>query len=232
MAACDPTGKTWRADRSATLRSWARARLGDLAADLLGARWELDGSSRREDHRSRQVPRWLSHLTLLGLLAPTISVSIASAHAAPQSHPRLALRIDAAQVVPDSAREKLPVYPPDPPPPPPPPPPAPPPPPPKPKPAPPRPVYVPVDKEAIAAIIRAAAARYGADPNQLLRVAMCESGLNPNSYNARSGASGLFQFKPATFYGHGGHNLWDPVDQANIAAKMFSQGLYYEWACR
>ena len=84
----------------------------------------------------------------------------------------------------------------------------------------------------VADIIRAAAARYGVDPNQLLRVAMCESGLNPNSYNARSGASGLFQFKPATFAGHGGHNIWDPSDQSDVAARMFSQGLASQWTCK
>lgn len=85
---------------------------------------------------------------------------------------------------------------------------------------------------AVADIIRAAAAKWGADPNQLLRVASCESGLNPNAYNSRSGATGLFQFKPATFYGHGGHNIWDAADQADVAAHMFSQGLASEWSCK
>jgi len=47
-----------------------------------------------------------------------------------------------------------------------------------------------------------------------------------------SGAEGLFQFKPATFYGHGGHNIWDPADQADVAARMFSQGLASQWTCR
>ena len=116
--------------------------------------------------------------------------------------------------------------------------PAPPPPPaPAPKPAPPPPkpqiVRVPVDKQAIANIIIAAANRWHVDPNRLLRVAMCESGLNPFAVNHRgSGAEGLFQFKPPTFYGHGGHNIWDPADQANVAAHMFAQGLAYEWACK
>ena len=93
-------------------------------------------------------------------------------------------------------------------------------------------MVIPYGKEAIANLIRAAAAKWGADPNQLLRVAMCESHLNPGSYNASSGASGLFQFKPATFYGHGGHNIWDAADQADIAAKMFAQGLARLWVCK
>ena len=92
-------------------------------------------------------------------------------------------------------------------------------------------VVVPASRTEIANIIRAAAARYGVNQDQLLRVAMCESGLNPNAQN-RSGASGLFQFKPPTFYGHGGHNIWDPYDQADVAARMFSQGLSSQWTCR
>ena len=91
---------------------------------------------------------------------------------------------------------------------------------------------VPANKAAIAAIIRAAAARYGVDGDRMVRVAMCESNLNPTDYNSRSGATGLFQFKPPTFYAHGGHNIWDAADQADVAARMFAAGLYYEWACR
>ena len=92
-------------------------------------------------------------------------------------------------------------------------------------------MYIPFNRQAIADLIRAAAARHGASADQLLRVAMCESGLNPNAHNP-SGASGIFQFKPATFYGHGGHNIWDPAEQADIAARMFAAGLSYEWTCR
>ena len=61
---------------------------------------------------------------------------------------------------------------------------------------------------------------------------MCESHLNPRSYNASSGATGLFQFKPSTYSAHGGHDIWDPVEQSDIAAKMFSQGLAGQWGCK
>jgi soluble lytic murein transglycosylase-like protein len=146
---------------------------------------------------------------------------VAQAHQAPAQHHRIVLDT-AVSVRPENLRD-IPADPP-------------PPPPPAPAPSPtPKPVVRPVvfhATGAIADIIRAAAARWGADPNQLLRVASCESGLNPNAYNSSSGATGLFQFKPATFYGHGGHNIWDPTDQANVAAHMFSQGLAYEWTCR
>jgi soluble lytic murein transglycosylase-like protein len=92
-------------------------------------------------------------------------------------------------------------------------------------------VAVPASRAEIAQIIRDAAARYGVDPERLLRVAMCESGLNPYAHNP-SGASGLFQFKPATFYGNGGRDLWDPVDQSDVAARMFARGQASQWVCQ
>jgi hypothetical protein len=96
------------------------------------------------------------------------------------------------------------------------------------------PAAAPADIEAI---IRAAAARWGADPTQLLRVAWCESRYNPSAYNA-SGASGLFQFMPRTWAansvraGYGGASVWDPVASANTAAYMFSIGQAGQWTCK
>ncbi|MEA2645535.1 MAG: trimeric autotransporter adhesin, partial [Chloroflexota bacterium] len=95
----------------------------------------------------------------------------------------------------------------------------------------PRPVAV-AYSGSIPDIIRAAAAKWGANPDQLLRVANCESHFNPRAYNSSSGASGLFQFKPSTYAAHGGTNIWDPVEQSDIAAKMFSQGLARQWGCK
>jgi len=89
----------------------------------------------------------------------------------------------------------------------------------------------------IQSIIIAAANRYGVDPNWLLRIAKCESGFNPNAYNP-SGASGLFQFMPATFAanapraGFAGASIWDPVASANTAAFMFSIGQSGQWSCK
>jgi len=90
----------------------------------------------------------------------------------------------------------------------------------------------------IESIIRAAAAAWGADPNQLLRVAWCESRYNPNVVNARSGASGLFQFMPATWAansvraGYAGASVFDPVASANVAAYMFAHGQAGQWTCK
>jgi hypothetical protein len=89
----------------------------------------------------------------------------------------------------------------------------------------------------IEAIIRDAAVRQGADPEQLLRVAWCESRFNPGAYNA-SGASGLFQFMPRTWTfnsaraGYEGASPFDPVASANVAAWMFARGSANLWSCR
>ncbi|HVR88739.1 MAG TPA: G5 domain-containing protein [Candidatus Limnocylindria bacterium] len=90
----------------------------------------------------------------------------------------------------------------------------------------------------IAAIIHAAAAKYGVDADQLLRVTYCESRYDPSAYNGVLGASGLFQIIPSTWTansvraGYGGASVWDPVANANVAAWMFSRGQAYQWACK
>lgn len=101
-----------------------------------------------------------------------------------------------------------------------------------------RPPPPPVAPGEVEAIIRAAAARWGADPAQLLRVAWCESRYNPLAYNASSGASGLFQFMPRTWAansvraGYGGASVFDAVANANTAAFMFANGQSWQWACK
>ena len=90
----------------------------------------------------------------------------------------------------------------------------------------------------IAAVIGSAAAAWGADPDQLLRVAWCESRYNPYAVNARSGAAGLFQFMPATWAansvraGFGGASVFDAVANANTAAYMFRNGQAAQWSCK
>lgn len=90
----------------------------------------------------------------------------------------------------------------------------------------------------IESIIRAAAAQWGADPTQLLRVAYCESRYNPSAYNASSGASGLFQFLASTWAansvraGYGGASVFDPVANANTAAYMFAHSQAGQWSCK
>ena len=87
-------------------------------------------------------------------------------------------------------------------------------------------------QQQVISIIRTAASRFGANGDQMVRVARCESGLNPRAYDPYSGSSGLFQFMPGTFYGNGGRDIWDPTDQSNVAAKMFAQAQSGAWTCK
>ncbi len=97
---------------------------------------------------------------------------------------------------------------------------------------------VPPGGSEIETIIRDAAAAQGANADQLVRVAYCESRFNPGAYNASSGASGLFQFLPSTWVansvraGYAGASVFDPVASANVAAWMFARGQAGQWVCR
>jgi hypothetical protein len=84
---------------------------------------------------------------------------------------------------------------------------------------------------SVAGIIYAAAARWGVSGAWMVSIAQCESGLNPRSLNPRGPYYGLFQFLMSTFVHNGGTNIWDPADQANIAAKMLAHGQAWQWAC-
>ena len=86
----------------------------------------------------------------------------------------------------------------------------------------------------IVAIIYAAADRYGQSRADMLRVARCESGLNPNAYNGAYGASGLFQFLPGTWATtpYANQDIFDPVASANAAGWMWSVGRRGEWVCQ
>lgn len=101
----------------------------------------------------------------------------------------------------------------------------------RPRPAPPAPAE-------IERIIRDAAARWGADPEQLLRVAWCESRFNPLAYNPSAQDTGLFQFIPGTWAansvraGYAGVSAFDAVASANTAAMMFSTGQAWQWTCK
>ncbi|MFN2451850.1 MAG: transglycosylase SLT domain-containing protein [Candidatus Dormibacteria bacterium] len=62
-----------------------------------------------------------------------------------------------------------------------------------------------------------------------MAVARCESGLDPYALNPAGPYEGLFQFLPRTFAAHGGTNIWDPVQQSDIAAAMFAAGQGSAW---
>lgn len=88
----------------------------------------------------------------------------------------------------------------------------------------------------IVQIIYNAADRWGQPRADMLRVARCESNLDPRAVNSSSGASGLFQFMPSTFAftpnGKAGQNIFDPVASADAAGWMWANGMRNHWACQ
>lgn len=86
----------------------------------------------------------------------------------------------------------------------------------------------------IIAIIYAAADRYGQPREDMLRVARCESVLDPNAINPYSNASGLFQFLPSTWATtpYANQDIFNAEANANAAAWMWSVGRRNEWVCQ
>ena len=76
---------------------------------------------------------------------------------------------------------------------------------------------------------------FGAEADQAIRVAACESGLNPNAYNP-SGASGLFQIMPGTWAGtsEAGSSPYSAQANALAAHEIFVRDghSWREWTCR
>jgi len=89
-----------------------------------------------------------------------------------------------------------------------------------------------VSQAQVVADITVAAQKYGVDVAWMLRTANCESHFHWNSVNPSGPYIGVFQFLMSTFLHNGGHNIWDPADQADVAARMFSQGQARQWTCR
>jgi hypothetical protein len=86
----------------------------------------------------------------------------------------------------------------------------------------------------IVGIIKDAARAHGQNPEAMLRVARCESGLNPYAVDPSGSYYGLFQFVPSTFAGtpYGGGDIFDPAANAGAAAWMWEQGRKHEWSCQ
>jgi len=85
----------------------------------------------------------------------------------------------------------------------------------------------------IVRIIYDAADHYGQSRSDMLRVAECESNLDPYAVNP-SGSYGLFQFIRSTWKStpFGNRDIFDPVANANAAAWMWSEGRKSEWVCQ
>lgn len=82
-------------------------------------------------------------------------------------------------------------------------------------------------------IIYAAADRYGQPRADMLRVARCESVLDPNAVNP-AGSYGLFQFVPSTWAStpFAAEDIFDAYASANAAGWMWSVGRRNEWVCQ
>jgi hypothetical protein len=80
---------------------------------------------------------------------------------------------------------------------------------------------------------------FGIPYQVLLKIARCESGLNP--YAAYRGHYGLYQFLPETFYrgarelrtqtGVMAHSYWNALDASYVAGFLFATGQSRRWAC-
>jgi len=83
-------------------------------------------------------------------------------------------------------------------------------------------------------LIYEAAAYYGQSGDDMLRVARCESGLDPNNVTPPYQASGLFQFLPSTWAStpYASQDIFDPEANAYAAAWMWSVGRRGEWVCQ
>lgn len=86
----------------------------------------------------------------------------------------------------------------------------------------------------IVKIIEEAAKRFGQPRAAMLRVARCESNLDPTAVNRAGPYYGLFQFLKSTFAStpFADEDILDPKANALAAAWMWKQGRRNEWACQ
>jgi hypothetical protein len=82
--------------------------------------------------------------------------------------------------------------------------------------------------------IAKAAKKYGQSNKAMVRVARCESSLNPCAYNKGGPYFGLYQFLKSTWKTtpYKDKSIYDPEAQALAAGWMWKQGRKNEWACQ
>ncbi len=100
--------------------------------------------------------------------------------------------------------------------------------------APPGPAAAPGYSGSVPDLIRSVFASGGqAAIDWALRVAKCESGFNPNAYNAGSGASGVFQFLPSTWRGspYASSSPFDAEANVRAALWLYQRSGPTQWSC-
>lgn len=98
-----------------------------------------------------------------------------------------------------------------------------------------------ISVSSVEQIVRQAAIKHDLDPDWFVRLAICESSMNPNNVNynyyENGFPSGLFQhisgYWPARAaqYGYKGASVFDPVANANVTAAMWRSGSHL-WECQ
>lgn len=89
-------------------------------------------------------------------------------------------------------------------------------------------------EQEILDFIAEAAKKYGQSESAMVRVARCESVLDPCAVNRSGPYYGLFQFLKSTWQTtpYGDRDIFDPEAQSLAAAWMWKQGRKNEWACQ
>ena len=89
--------------------------------------------------------------------------------------------------------------------------------------------------------MRQAARKYGIDEEYFVKIAKCESSLNPSAVNKNyyenGNPSGLFQhisgYYPARALKYGySTDVFDAYSNANVTAAMFKDGQQKLWECK
>ena len=89
-------------------------------------------------------------------------------------------------------------------------------------------------EQEILNFIAKAAKEYGQSEGAMVRVARCESVLDPCAVNPSGPYYGLFQFLKSTWKTtpYGDRDIFDPEAQSLATAWMWKQGRKNEWACQ
>jgi hypothetical protein len=89
-------------------------------------------------------------------------------------------------------------------------------------------------EQEILGFIKKAAKKYGQSEKAMVRVARCESNLDPCAVNRSGPYYGLFQYLKSTWNQtpYGDQNIFDPKSQAMATGWMWKQGRKNEWACK